>query len=656
MNKTSRNRTFIIIGIVSCNLFVWVLAGYFLNQGRQQYEHQAVILSQNIAKAIDQGLSNSIVKVDLALRAVANQLGQQPVEAVRKTPRIDSLLASYEKWIPDIESMRVTDATGVVTYGNRLESQTPVSYADRDFFLFLRDHADAGLRISPPILGRISHKWVIAFARRYSLADGRFGGVVTCAIPLERFGDLLSGFDIGPQGGITLRSVNFAQIARYPKCSSGQVSEIGNTIVSPELRELVRAGVSHATYHTRTPIDNTERMLTFHRLSVAPMIATVGLASEDYLTQWRSDVLVTCLLVGSFLLLSLTSSVVVLRNLNEIEQKGARLLDSNKRLQQLVVVQQHTEDALEKTNALLENFMKSTPDAVYVKDLQGRYLLFNATAEKIVGKSTVEVLGKNDYDLFSPNDALTITEIDRKVIEGRKTQTFEEQVNDAAGREKTFLSTKGLLFDSDGNPIGLFGITRDISDRKQMEEMLRASERRYSALFANKINGIAHCRVITDERGRPVDYWILQVNEAYERIIGIEKADIEGRTVREVFPGVEQYSFDYIGVLGKVGIEGGEIASETFLEATGQYLSIYAYSPTPGEFTAILTDVTERKQSEDELKKFQTLLTASLESQKDTILLSVDRNYRYLYFNKAHLDGMRYMHKRDIELDIMSAR
>jgi PAS domain S-box-containing protein len=130
---------------------------------------------------------------------------------------------------------------------------------------------------------------------------------------------------------------------------------------------------------------------------------------------------------------------------------------------------------------------------------------------------------------------------------------------------------------------------------------LLESERRYSALFNNKISGVAHCRVVSDDQGRPVDYWILQINEAYERIIGITKADIEGRRVREVFPGVEQFAFDYIGVLGRVGLEGGEIMVESLLETTGQYLSISAYSPGPGEFTAIFTDVTEHKQAENAL-------------------------------------------------------
>jgi len=176
----------------------------------------------------------------------------------------------------------------------------------------------------------------------------------------------------------------------------------------------------------------------------------------------------------------------------------------------------------------------------------------------------------------------------------------------------------------------MFGTIQDISDRKQAEEELRNSERRYSSLFANKINGMAHCRIITDEKGKPIDYLILQINEAYERIIGIKKPAIEGRRVSEVFPDIHNYALDYIGMFGKVALENGEISIEEYFEATRQYLSIYAYCPIPGEFIAIITDVTQRKQSEEVLA-FQSRLLSEVHDG----VFSSDTNFKINYWNQA---------------------
>jgi PAS domain S-box-containing protein len=143
--------------------------------------------------------------------------------------------------------------------------------------------------------------------------------------------------------------------------------------------------------------------------------------------------------------------------------------------------------------------------------------------------------------------------------------------------------------------VNLYGL--DITGRMQTEAELRESEQRYSALFNAKTNGIAHCRVITDEQGQPVDYEILRVNAAYEQIIGIQRSEIEGRTARQVFPGIEHFAFDYIGSYGRVALEGGELNFETFFEPTRQWLAVYIYSPKPGEFTAIFTDISQSKQA-----------------------------------------------------------
>ena len=277
-----------------------------------------------------------------------------------------------------------------------------------------------------------------------------------------------------------------------------------------------------------------------------------------------------------------------------------------------------------------------------------------------------------------------------KLLEEGKTVITENRYYQKSGEEWIARLLVRQVADITGQPLYLEGFIEDITDRKRMEEALQKSERRYSALFANKINGMAHCKVITDEHGRPVDYWIVEINQAYEEIIGIKKADIEGRRVTEVFPDIKRYAFDYIGVYGKIALEGSEIKFEEYFEATGQHLSIYAYSPHPGEFAAIFTDVTDRKKAEEELgrsrddlelrvqERTKTLyetneaLTAEIgrrnKAEKEfrtladnapDIILRFDRNLRYTYVNPAFemVYGLRaedFLGKTDLEVGLRS--
>jgi PAS domain S-box-containing protein len=127
------------------------------------------------------------------------------------------------------------------------------------------------------------------------------------------------------------------------------------------------------------------------------------------------------------------------------------------------------EQALETNRMLLHSIINNTSDFIYVKDLQGRYQLFNAASEKAVGKRMAEVLGKDDYFLFPPHEAKTIMASDRQVLEGQSAITYEEVVTFANGKLMTLLATKGPVFGPDGEKTGLFGIVRDFTERKQME-------------------------------------------------------------------------------------------------------------------------------------------------------------------------------------------
>jgi PAS domain S-box-containing protein len=126
-------------------------------------------------------------------------------------------------------------------------------------------------------------------------------------------------------------------------------------------------------------------------------------------------------------------------------------------------------EELQRAHNLLEAVVSGVPDAVFVKDLQGRYLLCNQATATLVGKKAEDILGKDDTYLFDAEDAQVVMENDREVIRNGETCT-DEEVLTAAGVTRTYLATKAPYRDAQGEIIGTIGISRDITERKQGEQ------------------------------------------------------------------------------------------------------------------------------------------------------------------------------------------
>ncbi|ERE05287.1 PAS domain S-box protein [Pseudogulbenkiania ferrooxidans] len=126
--------------------------------------------------------------------------------------------------------------------------------------------------------------------------------------------------------------------------------------------------------------------------------------------------------------------------------------------------------------ALLDAVVTSTSDAVFIKDVQGRYLLVNHAALAFVGKSSREVIGKDDWELFDEETAKELIVQDRLIMQSGRVQTHEEHLVLQNGERMVFLVTKGPVYNSAGQLGGLFGISRDVTRQKQAEQLLRDSE------------------------------------------------------------------------------------------------------------------------------------------------------------------------------------
>jgi PAS domain S-box-containing protein len=137
--------------------------------------------------------------------------------------------------------------------------------------------------------------------------------------------------------------------------------------------------------------------------------------------------------------------------------------------------------SLKASYNLLSAVIQGTTDAIFVKNLEGRYLMINTAGAAAFGRSIEDVIGKDDTELINPEIAHKIQQEDNKVLSSGKTQVYED-VLPLGEQERTYLATKYIYRNSEGNPIGLIGIARDITERKQLLEELKREKEDLAAI------------------------------------------------------------------------------------------------------------------------------------------------------------------------------
>lgn len=138
---------------------------------------------------------------------------------------------------------------------------------------------------------------------------------------------------------------------------------------------------------------------------------------------------------------------------------------------------------------LLASVADGSADAIFAKDLDGRYLLFNRAAERFAGRLADSILRQDDQAIFPPEDARRVMANDAQVMERGHVITFEESLMTTFGL-RTFQATKGPLRDPDGQVIGMFGISRDVTAERQAQAALQDSELRHRTLLASLVDGV----------------------------------------------------------------------------------------------------------------------------------------------------------------------
>jgi signal transduction histidine kinase len=321
------------------NLFVVCLVWIALDTAYHQSRDKAATTSLNTNRLVSQSIAADIDRLDLALRAVADDIGRHSAGgATIRAGEMDEILTGLHRHLPMADSLRATNPQGYVITGSN-GVPTGISAADRDYFIALRDDPALGLAISKPMVGRISGKWVLIFARRISLADGRFGGVVYAPVTIEWFEAKFADLNVGPNGAVVLRgdsSRNFDLLARVPHAGF-----VGQTTVSERFRDSIAAHPEGGTYEARAGADNVSRIFSYQSIDGVPLVALVGIATQDYLGDWWDTAVKSLALMLAFAAATSFGAIRTLRTWRELEQRTEQLARSNSDLEQFAYVASH---------------------------------------------------------------------------------------------------------------------------------------------------------------------------------------------------------------------------------------------------------------------------------------------------------------------------
>lgn len=263
-----------------------------------------------------------------------------------------------------------------------------------------------------------------------------------------------------------------------------------------------------------------------------------------------------------------------------------------------------TERSLLNSSGQLRTLVDTIPDLIWLKDQNGVYLMCNPKFERFFDAKEAEIIGKTDYDFVEEDLGDLFTLNDRKAMAAGKPSMNEEEITYADDGHREYLETiKSPMYDSNGHLIGVLGVGRDITQRKQAEEELQRREMRLRT--AQKVGGFGSWEF--DLNSGKVD-----ISEESLRIYGLKAGQYTIEDIQKVpLP-------EYRPMLDAALRELVERKSSYDLQfrimrpADGQIRDIYSVAEYFAERSVIIgtiQDITERKQVENKLQVNAALLT-----------------------------------------------
>ncbi len=441
-----------------------------------------------------------------------------------------------------------------------------------------KNFLDSILYSTPVGLGTVNNERVFTYANAYM-----------CDITGYSFDELMGS-------KTSLIYLNNAEYERVGKVlyEKGKVHD--KTLVEATLKR--KTGETVYTYIHLTPVnrENLEEGFTFSVIDITDLKISQKII--------QSRTLLILALAGLFIIMLIFVIMVLRKNLNTIKKIQKSLFESH--------------ESLSIT-------LNSIGDGVIAVDNRGIITQINPVASFLTGWSKEEALGKNLETVFNIINSKTrekaFNPVDTVLETGKIVGLANHTILISKDGNEYQIADSAAPIKEEHNLIsGVVLVFRDVTEEYSKQQAIIDSEKKYSSLVEKMEQGLALHEIILDKNGIPIDYKFIDINPAFEKLTGLKKDSVIGKTVLEILPATEKY---WIEKYGQVALTGEPLKFENYSQELDRYFDVVCYSPEPLQFATVFTDTTYKVEKEKKLieanKKLEEITTKAMENEQKAV-------------------------------------
>jgi PAS domain S-box-containing protein len=323
---------------------------------------------------------------------------------------------------------------------------------------------------------------------------------------------------------------------------------------------------------------------------------TEAITSYGYIVKGSSETAIFASLNMAFRLYE--AHLELIKKNVELKALADNLSETIKKLMETQLELLTREQKLKETTEHLEATLNSLPDLLFELDQEGTYLDLRAPKPELLVRPREELLGRRVNEVL-PEDISEALLFALKEAAEKGISEINYSLDLPSGRHyfEATIARKGTNRPGQNTFVAL---VRDITDRIEAQLAQQKTEIRFYRLFQAMAEGVAIHRLIFDQKGQPIDYEIVEVNDSFTRHTGITRQRALGQKASELYGSGQPPFFEtYL----KAVESGKAISFESFFESLQRYFKITAFPMGEDLFTTVFEDITQRKKTEIDLKE-----------------------------------------------------